>query len=188
MIWRRLWGSIRRCLVDQSEPVKSGQNDRNSCQFPLKEHGSCQHAYGCQTQDAIVDKPPSAPAGCPSNPRAEATNRHERDLEALSENWYPPDIYAFAHYLRDNEEERIELLFDDLWSSYVNHCDESNRRAMTPRQLQNAWKKVGHTRRENTAVAPRRRWYVLEDVSLTHVEASAETHVVAILYKGRADR
>jgi len=188
MSWWRVWGTIRHLLIDRSESVKSGQDDRDSGQLPLGGHGRIQHVCGCQTQDGMADKSPPAPAGCCSRLRAEIGRRRKRDVEALSGNEGPPDIYAFAHYLRYDEEGRIELLFDDLWSSYMEHCNESNRRAMTPRQLQNAWKKVGDTCRDNTAVAPRPRWYVLEDVSPTHVEASAETHVVAILYKGRADR
>jgi hypothetical protein len=163
MIWRWAWEMTKFFVIDRSEPLKTCQDHRDGSQFPSKgQDGRRMYSSGTQTRDTIMEEPPPAPARSRIGPRVGARCNHKRDIEALSSNSYPPDIDAFARYLEDGEEARIELLFDDLWSSYVHHCDESNRRAMTPRQLQNAWKKVGHTWRDNTAVAPRHRWYVLD--------------------------
>lgn len=177
MSWWKVWDTIKRPPTDRSRSVKTGQNECKDDASASKGDAGGAKAHGRQKQNNIEGTSQRENADRLSDVRSEARRRYERDLEALSQNCYPPDIQAFADYLRAGERGgSIELLFEHLWEAYVIHCDESNRRAVTPRQLQNAWHKVGHTRRESSTVAPRRRWYLLPDDT---GKKSAEADLVA---------
>jgi hypothetical protein len=169
---RQVWDMMfKRRSTDRSERVKTGQSEPKDDASPTEGETGGERRRGYQTQDMMKE---------------EWKRRYERDIEALSKNWHPPDIYVFARYLREGEPSGpVELLFDHLWEAFVAHCEESNRWAMTPRRLQNEWKKVGYTRRESTPVAPRRRWYVLPD---DRADMLVEVHVVTISYEHGANR
>ena len=165
MDWGQVWDTIKRPLADRSEPVKTGQNDREAEALITEgDEAIDETVRGSRTQDAMVDASQNKAAQRRLDAASEWEMRCEHSIQVLSQNRYPPDIYAFAHYLMEALPWGPFVLgFETLYDHYIEHCALSNRRPMTPRQLQNVWKKVGHARRESTHVAPRRRCYFLQD-------------------------
>jgi hypothetical protein len=162
---RQVWDMFKRRFTDRSEPVETGQNDREA-NAPITEDDEAidETARGSRMKDVMEDASQNEVA----EQRLDAALKWEMECEdsiwVLSQNRYPPDIHAFADYLREALPWGPFVLgFEKLYDHYLEHCVLSNRRPMTPRQLQNEWKKVGHVRRESTAVAPRRRCYFLQD-------------------------
>ena len=166
MGWRQVWNMFKRRSTDRSEPVTTGQNG-GVADAEITEGGEAIDgtAPGSRMRDAMKDASQNEAAEQRLDAASAWEIQCEHNIRVLSQNHRdPPDIYAFADYLREALPWGPFVLgFEKLYDHYIEHCALSNRWPMTPRQLQNEWKKVGHARRESTAVAPRRRRYFLQD-------------------------
>jgi hypothetical protein len=162
---RQVWDMFKRRSTDRSEPVTTGQNS-GEADAAITEGGEAIDgtAHGSRRRDATKDASQNEAAEQRLDAASEWEMRCGYNIKVLSQNRYPPDIYAFADYLREALPwGPFVFSSEKLYEHYIEHCSLSNRWPMTPRQLQNEWKKVGQARRESTAVAPRRRCYFLQD-------------------------